>query len=126
MTVETFIPTTVEDIEVIVNDEIVDIWQLWVYHHDNYIGSILPKDKGVMISYEREATAQTDAAQTYAAQTDAAQTDVANMAPAVSTKITAVNILLYKNNGEEGNTLLTKVPITIRSDELRDYTFYYL
>ena len=53
MTIDTFIPSSLENIhEFIINHEKEDITQLWVYKDNEYLGSILPKIKRVNVIYD--------------------------------------------------------------------------
>ena len=53
MTIDTFIPSSLENIhEFIINHEKEDITQLWVYKDNEYLGSILTKIKRVNVIYD--------------------------------------------------------------------------
>jgi hypothetical protein len=54
MTVESFIPTSPEQVVEFVNDKENDIDQMWVYSHREYLGSLLPKIKRLNLSCDLE------------------------------------------------------------------------
>jgi len=54
MAVESFIPTSPEQVVEFVNDKENDIDQMWVYSHREYLGSLLPKIKRLKLSCDSE------------------------------------------------------------------------
>ena len=54
MAVESFIPTSSEQVVEFVNDKKNDIDQMWVYSHSEYLGSLLPKINRLNLSCDLE------------------------------------------------------------------------
>jgi hypothetical protein len=54
MTIEFFRPTSLAELVEFIKNPINDIDQMWIYKNQDYLGSLLPKIKGLHISYTNE------------------------------------------------------------------------